>query len=563
MTDVLAAGPIGAPVYRMDAELLCRDLDGDVHRAVERLREAGAAGDEVAALLGLRTEQLAVVDAQLDGTGGRRVRTLRVWVDPAHGMVLSHDGGLDLIARHKRPQIPLLDIPPPLADELPRERFSRAASTRGAERERIVVDEVLALRADLHASGRARHGDGRDHLLMLPDTSLVVRAGADRPTVEVHHGGLPDEALTAIAQELVVDAGELRFERLTADAATAAGERLHAALGTGPDDVLEVSLDPAAVQERLYAEVALADAQLVLVCDAQKRNLPAWLNETLRDASRRGVECVVRCAPERGHTRPAPPGTGIVVVRDRARVLAHSDAAPLGAKWNLPDLASQACVSVHEPRAVARVLELLDVAPPALRAERNPLEPLVDIAVHGMREALKRLRDQLPPELPVVLTEEDEEAFCEQVERNPINLHDEVRVDAVARGMVWERMLAVACHALEDRHPQLVVEDFRRQVPGKALDLDVIMRDDRHRVWWILDAKCKPRPSDEDYGMMRRQLAAVHELRWVKDGYEARGATVYPNYAKDVAEVTPDERILRWRLNALERRLTEPPPLGG
>jgi hypothetical protein len=563
MTDVLAAAPIGAPVYRMDAELLCRDLDGDVLRAVERLREAGAAGDEVAALLGLRTEQLAVVEAQLDGTGGRRVRTLRVWVDPAHGTVLSHDGGLDLVARHKRPQIPLLDIPPPLAEELPTERFSRAASTRGAERERIVVDEVLALRADLHASGRARHGDGRDHLLMLPDTSLVVRTGADGPAVEVHHGELRDEPLTAIARELLVDSGQLGFERLTEDAATAAGERLHAALGTTTDDVLEVPLDPASVRERLYADVALADTQLVLVCNAQKRNLPAWLSEALRDAERRGVECIVRCAPERGHTRPAPPGTGIVVVRDCARVLAHSDAAPLGARWHLRDLASQACVSVHGPRAVARVLELLDVAPPAPRAEREPLGPLVDIAVRHMSKVLGRLRGQLPPELPVVLSEEDEKAFCEQVERNPINRHDEARMAGVARGMVWERMLAVACYALKDHHPQLVVEDFRRQVPGKALDLDVIMRDDRRRIWWILDAKCKPRPSDDDYGTMRRQLAAAHELRWVKDGYEARGATVYPNYAEDVAEVTPDERIVRWRLNALERRLMEPPPLGG
>jgi hypothetical protein len=566
MTRVVAAAPLGAPVYRMQAELWCRDLDSAAHRAVERLLEEQVAAPQIAALLGLRRDQLAVIESQLDGTGGMRARTLRVWVDPAHETVLSHERGLDLIAAYRRSGIPLLDIPPPTAAELPTQRFTQAASTRGQQRERIVVDEVLALRPDMRVTGRRRNGDGRDHLLLLPEVALVVRAGAGGPQIEVHRGELLDEPLTAVARKQLLGEGRLRPELLTEEAATAAGALLHRALGTEPSEAFELSLEPAEVQERIFAEVARADEQLVVVCNGERRDWPRWMRDAVRGAEQRDVECVVRCTGRDGGDAAAPPGAGIVVVRDRTRVVAHSDPALLGAGWALGALAGQACIGVHEPAAVARVLERLDVPPPppAAAGRRSPPEPLEDIAARALRAALEKLSVELPPGTPVVLEEDDERSFCEQAERNPINLRDEEAIEKLGRGMVWERVLAAACHGIAARNEQIVVQAMRLQALGDNIDLDVVVRNVEHGVWWILDAKCKRWPDDKDVRLMEKQLATAAREDWIPEGFEARGAIVYPAFSKEVPVATPDDRIVRWRLAALEQRLTEePPPLDG
>lgn len=565
MSCVVAAAPIAAPVYRMHAELLCRDVGSSAHRAAEQLRAAGVERGEIAALLGLRLEQLDVLQAQLEGAAGARVQSFDVWVDPAHGLVLSHAEGLDLIAGHRAPPIPWLEIPPLDADALPAGRLTEAASTRGERRGRVVVDEVLSFRADVHAAGSVRWGDGQDHVLLQPDTWLVVEDGADAPVLEVRHDELIDERLTAIARATLLAPRGLQLERLGAESARIARERLHDALGTQADDVFdELALDPLEVREKLCTEIDQAHAHLVVVCNALKEHWPRWMHEAMRDARRRGVECVEHCREKgRDATRPTPRGVGIVVVRDGARAFAHSDATALGGHWRLHTLTSQACMAVHEPAAVARVLERLGVPAPRPVAANPRPEPLPDVAARGLRLALERLRDEVPAGVDAVLEEDDENAFCEQAERNQMNLHDPKKLDQLGRGIVWERILAATCDALAAQDGRLTVEAVRFQPAAENVDFDVVVANHEHRIWWILDAKCKLRPARRDFDSMVRQLAIAERRGLVRAGYEARGATVYPSTTLDLAEATPDDRVGRWRLSWVKQRLTEEPPALG
>ncbi len=560
MTGVLAAAPIGAPVYRMQVELVCRDLDTAAHRAVERLQAVGGSTEHVAALLGLRLEQVAALRGQLDGTAGAHRRTLRVWVDPVHETVLSTVQGLEL----ERPTFhgaanPLLEVHPPKVDELPRERFARAAGRTGSARARIAVDEVHELDLDLPGLDGPVRKPGRDQLLMLlSDTTLVAWADTHGPALEVLWGGVHDPALTQVARAMLLRDGGLDPQRLTLDAAREARERLCAALGATDEQAYPLLLDPATLEDRLLAAIGLAEEQVVFVADAPLKRWPRWLREALDDARRRGVQCVVRERANANGSAPLPRGCGLLAVRDRRWAVARSDALSFGRGWRLEELASQACLDVHEPAVIERLLDQLGIArPPARKHARRPAPRLEDVGAELLRAELERQRRHVPPWVELALGDGDVAAFCESVGRYHRRPDDREGLARYAVGTAWERVLHAYCVALEEHHARLTVVGFRLSPPEGGIDIDVAVTDSERRIWWALDAK-HGRTHPDHPRKMRKQLNVALAQGWVSEGWEARGAIVHPDHLRAFDEATSDDDVVRWRIGQLEDGLLRP-----
>lgn len=414
------------------------------------------------------------------GEHGQRVSELRVWIDPAHNAVLTSEQGLDLVPSRGYPNTPILPVYPPAADDLPAARFARAASARNPQRSRLVVDEVRSLTADIRSSttlepGEYRSRDPADHVLLAPDTYLLVRRASTRPMLEVHDGELIDAELTTIARKTLWHESGLSAERLTLAAREQAHEALYAKLAATREEAYEVPLDPTIVRDRLLALLEHANEQLLIVTELPRRAWPAWLRQAHREARERGVECITRDNTKPKGTEPPRPrlsGCGILAVRDNARALAHCDARLLGGGWTLDTLTSQACLELHEPSAVRRLLDRLQVDASSRPRTKPTARPLDDIAAEGMRKALAELRGELPLDVPVAIEDSDMTSFFEQVERTGCRPDNQAHLKRIADGIVWERLLYATCQALADKHPQLVLEDMRRQPPVGNIDLD-------------------------------------------------------------------------------------------
>ena len=561
MSDVLAAALIGAPVFRMRAEIAYRELGSPAHRAVEHLHAIEVPEPEIAALLGLRTEQVSILQKELAGEHGQRVSDLRVWIDPAHNAVLTSEQGLDLVPSARYPTTPILPIYPPAADDLSPGRFARAASARNPQRSRLVIDEVRSLTADMRPNtalqpGEYRPRDSADHVLLAPDTYLLVRHATTQPTLEVRSGELLDVELTVIARKTLWQQPGLNAERLTLSVREQTHEALYTTLAATREEAYDVPLDPMIVRDRVLALIEQADEQLLIVTELPRKAWPAWLSQAYRDARQRGVKCIARDNTKPKDTKPPPPrlpGCGILAVRDGARALAHCDAQLIGGGWTPPALTSQACLEVHVPSAVRRLLERLEVELPHPRARPAP-PSLDDIAAEEMRTALAAHRDELPMDAPVAIEDSDMSSFFEQVERTGCRTNNQAQLGRIARGIVWERLLYTTCRALADKHAQLIVEDMRRLPPAGNIDLDVIVRNLEHRVWWVLDAK-NANPTRENVRQMNRQLKIAAKENWVPDGFRARGLIVHPAN-KQFSLLTESDRVLRSTLAQLELLLT-------
>jgi hypothetical protein len=559
MSDVLASALIGAPVYRMRAEIAYRELGSAAHRAVERLLAIGVPEPEIAALLGLRTEQVDVLGKELGGEHGQRVTELRVWIDPAHDGVLTSQEGLDLVPSSRYRDTPMLPVYPPAAGDLSTERFARAARARNPQHSRLVVDEVRSLTADTLPGTALQPGDRRsrdaaDHVIFAADTYLLVRSFRGQPLIEVHDAELLDEELTAIARGTLWGQPGLSAERLTPAARAQAQESLYTTLAATRQEAYEVPLDPATVRDRLLTLIEESNDQLLVVAERPFKAWPGWLGDAYEEARRRGVRCVARDNVKPKGTEPPPrlPGCGIVAVRDDARALAHCDAHLIGGGWTLEALTGQACLEVHESSAVRRLLGRLEVEPPRPRVRPAP-RSLRDIAAEEMRKALEDQRRDLPIDIPVAIEDSDMTAFVEQVERNGIRNDNLAKLKNVASGTVWERVLYATCCALAARRPELSVEDMRRAPPAGNIDLDVIVRNVEHRVWWVLDAK-RATPSKDNERKMKLQLKTAAREGWIPEGFTARGLVVHPSDAR-FQPTTFDERVLRATLARLEAML--------
>jgi hypothetical protein len=553
MSAIVAAAPLDAPVFRMRVELVCRDLDTAAHRAVERLHDLGVAAPHIAALLGLRIEQVESLQAQLDGSAGAHRRTLRVWVDPVHQLVMSTEQGLDLVRPSQHgPRNPVLDVEPPRAAELPRERFARAAARSGLARARIAVDDVQELDIDLPTPDAPARRNDRDHVMLLSDTTLIVRDGAHGPVLEMRWEGVEDPALTKAAQAKLLHDHGLDPTRLTTTAAHAALERLRAALGATPDEASALQLDPDVLQDRLMEQFGHADEQLLVAIDAPRSDWPYWLKQEIGYAQSRGVECVERARNRTG----LDDGCRMLIVRDRRWAVAHSEALLLGRAWRLRSLASQACLDVHDPATVERLLQRLEVPPRTHRRARRPSPRIEDVGAQLLREQLKALCRQLPEINPVV-GDGDVAAFCAAVKRYHRTADDHQRLSELAQGVAWERVLHTHCTQIEARHPHITVKHLRLPLPGASLDIDMVVTDHDHRIWWALDAKSGKSKTDHPR-QLKRQLDIARAQGHVQDGWETRGAFVHPNNTHDLKEQTSEDDIVCWRLNQVEDRLLHP-----
>lgn len=543
MSDVVAAALIGAPVFRMLAAVECRDVGTAPHLAIERLLEEGfdRQSQEIPALLGLRRKQVDALLAEFDGSSGRRVRELRVWIDPAGPAVYSTDYGLDLVRRAQLDGAPLLQLREPLVEDLPRELFAGAARTHAQERRRVIVNRVLSLQADYRTrtaqpadEERRGHRDRderreqswADHLLLLPDTCLVVRSVDGELSLEVRRGGVAiDLQLTRVAEEQARAAGWLRAQRLSPAAAVRAQERLRAALGVEPTEAYALTLDPLSVRRHIRHACEYAKEQLVILTASDASAWPQWLKNAHWEARRHGVQCVVGDASSAAGAPGCPAGCGILVVRDGVCAVAHSDALLVGAGWSWGALKSQASLEVHAPAAVRRLLGSLDIewrAPTSSPAKR----PLEDMAAEALRPVLERLSGELPAGTLVAMQETDVKALCD-LARTVDGQPSAERVEQIARGVAWERVVYTACVVLAASHPQLTELQMRRKPSGEGLDLDVMVHNREQRIWWILDAKHSG-VGDRQFNLVRHQLKIAEAEGWVPAGSQARGALVQP-----------------------------------
>lgn len=376
-----------------------------------------------------------------------------------------------------------------------------------------------------------------------------MRDGAHGPVLEMRWGDVEDPALTKVAQTKLLHERGLDPQRLTTAAAHAAGNRLRVALGATPDEASALQLDPDVLQDRLLAAFGHAGEQLLVAVDAPRSAWPYWLKQEIDYARRRGVECVER---DRNRTG-LHDGCRMLVVRDRRWAVAHSEALLLGRTWRLRSLASQACLEVHDPAAVERLLQRLEVPPPTRRRAHRAPPRIEDIGAQLLREELKTLRRQLPAIDPV-LGDGDVAAFCEAVKRYHRNADDHQRLIEVAQGVAWERVLHTHCTQISAQHPQIKVEHLRLPLPGASLDIDVVVADHDHRIWWALDAK-SGKPHHDQIRRLKRQFDIARAQGRVQGGWETRGATVHPNQTHELEESTSEDDIVRWRLNQVEDRL--------
>ena len=551
MSGAVCSVPIAVPVFRMRATLECRDVGSPAHRAAARLRELGLPTDYIAATLGLRTDRTQNLIAQLDGRSGQGVRELRVWIDPAHGAVLTADKGLDIEPQDHQRDIAHLPVLPPRPSELDASAFTDAASSISGRAARIVVDEVRALEAD------RREGPGAfSHVLHLSRCDLVVMQDA---TLEVHWHDVVDERLTAYARDALADnLADLPWERLTA---VAAEQALSAALGradVSPQDGFAVAVDPQTIHDRVGALVRSAERQVVLAIDAPLRRLARWVEwclDTVRTSDGVAIRLVL-CDTSRWkgrHARrlaaadAADLPAAVLLACDGDRALIHTSAAAFGAESTLADLCSQAAFQLHDPAAIARLLARLGLTAPQV-ARRPDADP-AEVAITAMRAEVQRQRRYLDG-LEVAIADDDVKAFVEHVERTLVDLADRRRIEQIAAGVCWERALHTRCLQLAGEHPQLVVAGLRWMPAGEGMDLDVVLRDLRSHTLWVLDAKHAD-ATGRHVAHMRRQLDIARDHGLVPQGWDDKALIVYPSSKHGFSELTNDRRVRRTTFDRL------------
>jgi hypothetical protein len=528
MSTVLASAPIGVPVLRMRAELLYRSLDSNTHRAVADLIELQLPHDRIAAILGLRLDQTRALIAEVDGSGGKRTRMIRVWVDSAHRAALPGDGDLHLLRADNRPGIPTLPVRRPTRGDLPPEAFAAAT----AANEAVVVDAVQGLHPDRQPGQR----EGSDELL-LPDTHLLVTTGKKGPTLEVQWHGVEDADLTRLANKKLLGPLALNNSLGNADAVERARADLYARLHLTPTQAFPLPLDAGAVQDRVLDLIAQATQQIVLAIGDPIARLEPWVSGALTTAAEQGLEVLVLLTdPDQlqGHLNPRIQlsaqrlPAGFTVLRDGERALAHSHALLLGAAWGFPDLRPQACLAIHDPEAARLLSEQVAVDPPPHSTELKAIQvPVDEIVQDALRKALQQQSSHLPAGLAAAVGEEDLEAFHEQAEREWRDLHHPGEVRSLAAGVAWERTIYTLLTHLASSAPTLQLYQFRWKPPNVKIDLDIILRDNEHEICWVIDAKHGP-PRDGDIGLMRAQLRLAREHGLYPKGWQTRGLIVHP-----------------------------------
>jgi hypothetical protein len=534
MSTVVSAAPIGVPVLRMRAEVLYRSLDSNTHRAVADLMELRLDHDRIAAILGLRLDQTSALIAEVDGSGGQRSRMIRVWVDSAHRAVLPGNGELHLLRADSRPGVPTLPLRRPTRRDLPPDAFASATPAHEA----VVVDAVQGLHPDPQPGQRADSDE-----LLLPDTHLLVTAGKNGPALHVQWHGVEDADLTSLANKKLLGPLALNNSLANADAVEQVRADLYARLGLTPTQAFPLPLDAGAVHDRVLDLIAQASKQIVLAIGDPIVRLEPWVSHALAGAAERQLDVYLllpNTDETQGHLDPRihvrameVPG-GFIVVRDGERALAHSHALLLGAAWDFPDLAPQACLAVHDPEAARALCEQLGLDPPP-RSEspaRDTSRPVEEIVQDALRRALEQQSSHLPTGILAAVGEQDLRAFHEQAEREWRDLHHPGEVRSLAAGVAWERTVYTLLSHLASTAQELQLYQFRWKPPEGKIDLDIILRDNDREICWVIDAKHGP-PRDGDINLMRTQLRLAREHNIVPKGWRARGMILHPISPED------------------------------
>ena len=549
MTGVLASAPIGVPVIRMRAEILYRALNSNTHRAVEELLALDTDPEHIAATLGLRTDRIDALIAELDGRGGQRVRTIRVWIDPAHGAVMPGDGDLHLAKRSASRGIPTLPVLRPAAEDLDPGAFTRALSTTD---ERVAIDAVSSLQSDLAQRG-ASHNDE----LLLPDRHILITNGHNGPAVQIQWHGTQDPDLTALADRKLLGPLALDATSLTPDAHQQTQQALYETHGLDQAQAFQLPLDAGSIRDRTLDLAARATEQLVLAIGQPIAHLEPWIATALAEAAERGVDTRLLLAdPDMLKRRPnsqvqvsrydddnnnnndnnnanSNPG-GFTLIRDATRALTHSHAFILGAGWDYPDLTAQACLAVHDPNAVRMLIQRLGITPPppTTPPQHTPQPhrvqpPAEEIAQDALRRALEHQRPHLPTGVTAAITEDDLKTFHEQAEREWIDLQNPGEVKQLAAGVAWERTVYTLIEHVTEADPTHELYKLRWTPPKGNIDIDIVLRDREQKICWLIDAK-HGRPKDGDIGLMRYQLKLAHDHNLTPKGWHTNGLIVHP-----------------------------------
>lgn len=563
MSKVLAAAPVWCPVYRTRVDLVIRDLTSAAHLALEDLREAGRDADWFnnhwlqwsAALLGLRLTQIENLNRELQGSGGKRGRSERLWFDMGHGSVLAAERGLDLLPPAKVKHLPLMPIPAPSPGTINRDELLRALNLHDAQRRgRVQVDDVLAVNVD--DDERSQHS----HILGLPDCQLVVCRDGHELTCELWSHGVPDDDLTA-AVDLCDGLNPQHLHLVGADEAR---ERLQTDLGLSCSDVQAVdALDPGTVRHRFGEIIAGAQRRLIVALPAGVKHAAAWLADALALADT-DVEVVVV------HSEPRPPRLAgqsrtatmqqacpaLVVIADDDRAIAHSSREMGGARWRLGDLRAQSMIAIETANAVAAITHTLGVPQLPTKTEDRPAKT----ERHAAAQALRARLEEMEGGSQIVLDADVDEILL-RLERYGRTASASQLAPIVA-GVAWERVVYDHIAALAAEHARFADVTLRRELPGERLDIDVVVHDLQLHIFWVIDAKCATPTTasiSRDVAQVAREIRLATDHSVFPPGLTARGLLVYPSaHASKLPRLTTRRNVECVALEGLSQRLLNP-----
>jgi hypothetical protein len=127
-----------------------------------------------------------------------------------------------------------------------------------------------------------------------------------------------------------------------------------------------------------------------------------------------------------------------------------------------------------------------------------------------LEQELERLHGELPTSVKASITPADVAFARRTIARQPRVANISRAAHQAAAGIAWERaLIAHVRHLTAAREDVCVVAE--RWKPRKvALDLDLVVVDQRKAVVWVLDAKLS-RPTEEQIALMRHQIRLLRK----------------------------------------------------
>jgi hypothetical protein len=547
--SVVCAIPIQIPVHRVRVTARCLATGGPLHTAALRLADYwGESPEEIAEVLGLSIPRTETLLADLQRGGEPIEREFVLWVDHARGNVLPYSA-LSGVAIKPSPAGPFtLPVDPPTPNRLSGMGLDAGLSWDLGLEGHVEVLEVTDAVADV------RQSRALPHVLRLPETELMIY---DSEEWSILQHGIVDPQITSWARANYTEDVQELIATAQPYALPDTPRQLTGGATTGSDGQWE-TLDPHPKKlRRQIADASERAHERIVLSAPDLRIVPAWMQETLTNASERDVEIVLcphkpELAPRHMScpftTSPAPHAPqALTVLCDEKYAVLHTDpAASLGrrAQPKHQDLHT----TNHEGAigALLRKLGLTRLRPPA---PRRPLAPKT--IANMLTSALGRLQAELPKTLTAQIQPGDERFALETIDRQRDPENPTTAARRAAAGIAWERTLSTLAYHLATEHEQLQVLAERYKPPHARIDLDLLIADEQNGIVWVIDAK-NADPTNDQLSKMQAQLRLLKQAPDLTGGRPAIGVIVHRKGQLDPSpQPTEHHDILRSTLQRL------------